>query len=123
MSDLTEKELNLVFTAIDGDHDGIVDFMTRLAIEVKRHRAAKAADKERVRSVVDAAAIRVLSALENYETHDEAAHAIAERAAEQLSGAAPVLSEKDRDIAIRMRKSIQHTGEFTALLDRSIGDV
>ena len=32
-----------------------------------------------------------------------------------------MIDDKDRDVLLRMRKSIQHTGEFTALLDRMLG--
>lgn len=48
------------------------------------------------------------------------ANAIAERAAKQLAVAIP-LSAEDRDILLRMRKSIQHSGEFTDLIDRLLG--
>lgn len=46
MEDLTDTELWMVLDAIDADHDGLVDWVTRLAIEVKRHRASKLTERE-----------------------------------------------------------------------------
>jgi hypothetical protein len=57
MSDLTDRELRNFYNATDIDYDKLVDIATRLAEEVKRHRAAVhraaiRADRERVMAVV-----------------------------------------------------------------------
>lgn len=84
--------------------------------------AAVAANKERVREVVRIAiADEVGGPIGEYGTARidcESVDRIATRAAEQLATTAAGLSAPDRDVLLRMRKSIQHTGEFTALLDR-----
>jgi hypothetical protein len=85
-------------------------------LELQRHRAAKAANKERVRAVVDGAAVRVLSALENYETHDEAAHAIAARAAEQLATSSTVMQNVRGEIAKRHDRALVHETVRQAVL-------
>lgn len=100
--------------------------LSKLLAEIQTLRAAKAADKERVRTVVDAAAIRVLSALENYETHDEAAHAIADRAAERLSGVPGGLGETERCHLLSIRARLRGQGmpiwdAEMATLDRLLG--
>lgn len=53
--------------------------------------------------------------------HEGAAGCVADAVALRLSRQVPSLSPTDRDIVLRMRKSIQHTGEFTAFLDRLLG--
>lgn len=39
MSDLTNKQIDALFNAVDADYDALVDRAARLAIEVRRHRA------------------------------------------------------------------------------------
>lgn len=83
-------------------------------IELRQLRSALAADRDRVRSVV----VRAIDQLSDLGI--VARDRIATRVADQLATATG-LSIEDRDVLLRMRKSIQYSGEFTALLDRLLG--
>lgn len=136
MADLTDEELSAAVTLIDSlralNRNAFVDpqalraaaVLSRAALEVERHRAAISADKERVRAVVDAVAMRVLVELENYETHDEAAHQIANRAADQLATPAVRLTEEERynlgDVRAHLGKRPYLWSDELATLDRLI---
>lgn len=95
MSDLTDEELELACTVgtrleianhrayVDRESLSLAGRLQRAAIEIKRHRSARAANAERVKAVVKEAidASRRLP-------HGQAERAIATRAAEQLATAA-----------------------------------
>jgi len=149
--DLDEDELDRVRGSDMADYVGRQDagLLDRAVAEIRRRRAAQTSSAERVRSVVRESTLALLDerklyvvkpqqptmgeiALEAYghgracdavalqgDDLRDAADAIADRVASQL--AVPALSAEDRDVALRMRKSIQHTGEFTAFLDRLLG--
>jgi hypothetical protein len=131
MADLTDKELALVFSAIDADYDGLVDWVTRLAIEVKRHRSAIAADRERVRAVVRKSVHDALCIHDNDSIQladwTEMGDGVATRAADQLAMPAVKLTEEERGSLLRIRKIIdcfntsKHRTEDLALLDRLLG--
>lgn len=110
-SDLTDEELQRLEDAADGwtAFDRGQSNVLRLVDEVKRHRSASAADKERVRQVVTDAAISSLPE-ELWESgfdaarpmvsrllfREKAADAIATRAAERLATPTPALTADER---------------------------
>jgi hypothetical protein len=91
-------------------------------LELRERRAAGAADKERVRAVVDAAVFEQLCMHDNQSIQEtdwtEMRLAIADRAAEQLSGVPGGLSEPDRraltDLRLREQRSLEAIGHLGA---------
>lgn len=96
--------------------DGTLIYLpfVRAALELQRHRSAVAADGERVRSVVEQAALASLDESRHWAfstgTHltINLATAIADRAAKQLAGAAPVASAVPPAIAAGLDRYAQH---------------
>lgn len=111
--------------------DAVGDFgnesrVSDLVDEIRRHRSALAADRERVRSVVREAMTQAYAngrGLNSYAAAD--LDAIATRAAEQLATALVGLSEEDRvrlrNIADLLRKQPVCWDMEAALLDRLLG--
>lgn len=99
---LTEAEMTTWFEMISmlsSDDIGRAHEMLYSAIaEIRRHRSALAADRERVRSVVERAAAGVLgpNGPLGFHSWDVLAHLIATRAAEQLATVRPVLTDDER---------------------------
>jgi hypothetical protein len=120
---LSAEQLEVIGSLAEDGHLGATAYSTRMLVrEVRASRAARAADEERVRSVVREAAWEQFCMHDNESIVNadwiEIRDAIATRAAKQLATAPLRLSESDRDVMLRMRKSIQYDGEFTNMLDR-----
>lgn len=126
VSDLTDKELETLHR--DADHfpssPCTLSEILPLVVEIKRHRAAVAADRERVRTVVVKAVVDVLQEHEPCEAPDvyDAATMrigewIASRAADQLATAAGLSAED-----LRVLKDLADSWTRTTLAERETLD-
>lgn len=136
MSDLSDEEIARWLQSVPCAKYEPAD-MQRMALEIQRHRAAKATDKERIQKVVAVAAVNALYTANIDRDVAPIAGDIAARAAEQLAGAAVGLSDADRSVLIRLRgealtpdpshsadcPTCVRSRETVALLDRLIGGV
>lgn len=100
MSDLMDEGLQRL---LNGNHHALPDAQLAVARELQRHRAAVAvdeavaADEERVRSVIGAAAMEEYPDLTN-----DACMRVAARAAKQLATSTMRLSDDERGVVSRM---------------------
>lgn len=102
MSDLKDEDLDYLRNNVGGESG----FVRPLIDEIRRHRAAKAADEERVRSVVREAMVAALTTAEwralnligvtHFDQVVPLADTIADRAAKQLASAAVRLTPEER---------------------------
>jgi len=101
MSDLTDAELDDEWSIEEQRHWDWPG--RRMIIELRRHRAAVAADEQRVRGVV-ADALNVELALAR-RLDDDFVRSVAVRAAKQLATAAVMMTADERAVLLEWRKS------------------
>jgi hypothetical protein len=126
--DLTDDEV----AEMAGDGTAVHLPFVKAALELQRHRAAMAADEERVRSVVSEIVVAVLSKLPTNVGGEPLADAIAIRVAKHLACAAVRLTGGDRSMLLEVYNFIlDHAGldarsiwgPELALLDRLLATV
>lgn len=121
---ITDAELSarLQFAMEQGS---VMEFYVEPLRELQQLRAAKQADEERVRQVVESVALSEIDVKTTWPADRIApiARAIATRVASQLASAAPVLSESERDDLEIAAKGLRGLGRLVgaALLDRLLG--
>lgn len=105
MSDLTDDQLDSIEDSLGGPQQVAASKSEtcRMLAELRRHRSARAADAERVRSVVREVICSRIVRGDRIETMDDVM-AIADRVAEQLAGAVVGLSEGERETLATVRK-------------------
>lgn len=120
MDDLTDEELACWV------REDIAHPLNSALLELQRHSAAIAADKERVRAVVREVAEEVLRSDGVYGYSDR----IAKRAAEQLASPAVRLTEEERNDLVNIRSIISQLAKLAdteafasgiSTLDRLLG--
>lgn len=122
MSDLTDERIaELVNRGSNGRNHDERAVHTSL-LELQLHRAAVAADRERIRTTVSSLMIELIDSDGPVTTRDEVGY-IAERAADQLATAAVRLTADERDALRKIRLAgPQHERQLARdAIDRLLG--